>query len=697
MPLYMPSPETLNNGDYSAIKAKKDSDYQNNQSVWNVFWTRANLNVRLESGDPTILNNWGNNGGLNVATIGSSSYYMNRARPIGLMLSGYQRRNRKSTVIQPLENGDNFTAGQFTKLTLNIYKRQNVYELISEAFHEGAIISGMNMIQVYLNFTNDPLNGEFGFRNLAYNEFMIDPYFREPDLSDAGFIMIRSYLSKPAIASIMPPSDYERVMALQGNQQGSTVDGRFQYEAAARGYSMAPKLAYDEYYYRDYRKQKKLYDTFTGESIDISDRDDIDISQLIADNPQVIVQEKLIPTVRLCITIQDTVFYDGPNPLGLDRYPFVPVLGFYNKSLPYMYNRFQSVMTSLISPQLLFNRRIILNMDFIESVVNSGYIFKQGSVLDAKHLLQTGQGKLIPIKDNFNPVTDVVPIQPPQIPPSYFQQLEVLDKELFNVVGLSQENLGKVVEDDASGYQTALRTAAGLTAQQPIFDRLDLSQNMLGNLVMDIIQLNWTPGKVKQMLGGQEPAPQFYDKAFGKYHCVVELGFNTETQQQMEFGQLLMLRNAGIAIPDSQMIKKATLQGKDELLQEMAQQQQQQQQSQQLQQQIQMQDLQSRAELNKAYAYSQVASGNERNSRVAENRALAIQKIHEGNRQDEAAELDKVRALKELHAMDLADIHKLIAISNILKASEQKTVAEETKDVLQSQSNQLKAQESPGL
>jgi len=663
--MFTPSPETLD-GDFSAIKAKKDNDYQNNQSVWNVFWSKANINVRLESGDPTIMNI----DGMNPATIGSSNYYFNRARPIGLMLSGYQRRNRKSTIVVPLENGDQETADQYTKLIMNLYKKENVYEMISESFHEGAIISGMNLMQVYMDYSRDPLNGDIKYKTLGFNEFMIDPYFRQPDGSDAEFIIVRHYLSKPAIASICPAEWRERIMNLVGNEQGSTIDGRFQYEAAARGYSMSPKIAYDEYWYRDYRKQKKLYDMISGEMIDVSYREDIDVEQMLAQNPRLRFEEVIVPTIRLCITIQDRVFYDGPNPLGIDQYPFSIVLGYYNKHMPYMYNRIQSVMTSLISPQILFNRRIILNADFLESVVNSGWMFKQGAVIDPNHLLQTGQGKLIPLKDHATPLVDVQPIPPPNVPPSAFAQLEVYDKELFNVVGLSQENLGKVVEDDSSGYQSALRTAAGLTAQQPLFDRLDLSQNILGEITMEIIQKNWTPGKVSQLLGGEKPAPLFYDKAFGRYHCAVELGFMTETQRQLEFAQLLELRKAGIQISDAQMISKATLQGKTDLVKELEQQAQQQQQQQQMQMEIQMEEIKSRSLLSQARAQADMSTANERNSRITTNEAMDVERRARAVQDEYAALLNMLKAAKELESLDLNHIRELIEMQGLIKAQE---------------------------
>ena len=68
----------------------------------------------------------------------------------------------------------------------------------------------------------------------------------------------------------------------------------------------------------------------------------------------------MCPTVRMAIMIQDKVFYDGPNPLSIDTYPFVPVLGYYNPMMPYFYSRIQGICSSLRDPQILFNRRVIL-------------------------------------------------------------------------------------------------------------------------------------------------------------------------------------------------------------------------------------------------------------------------------------------------------------------------------------------------
>jgi hypothetical protein len=188
------------------------------------------------------------------------------------------------------------------------------------------------------------------------------------------------------------------------------------------------------------------------------------------------------------------------------------------------------------------------------------------------------------------------------------------------------------------------------------------------------------------LLEGEDPSPQFYDKAFGKYHCVTELGFNTETQQQLEFAQLLELRKAGINIPDSRMIQKATLQGKEEIIQEMQQQAQQAQQQQQMQAQVQMQELQARTQYSQAKSYSEASLGDERKMRVQVEAAEVQRKAFEDHKLEEEALLAKVKILKEIEGIDLSHLKELITMTNMLK----------DQDKLK-ENNTQQVQEGPGL
>lgn len=648
---------------YSSIKLKIDADYLANQTIWQQWQARSNLMVRLEAGDPSLMTQMG----MANANNNGTTFYFNHTRPMGSKVSGQQRVNRKSIVVNPLENGDQETADQWTKIIMGICKRENFDEKLSDAFHQGAFMTGLALLHFYLDFTRDPINGDLKIDVLSFNQFFPDPYFRRKDMSDAKFIWRRSFLSHTEAAMLLP-NNYDEIMALPGNPNGSSNDGRFQYMPEAVGSSFQNLLSYDEYYYRSYRKQKLLQDENTGEVFEITNQTDLDIEKMQFDFPQLKLNEQMVPTVRLAIMVQDKVFYDGPNPLLLDCYPFVSVIGFYNDMMPYFYSRLQGMCASLMDPQLLYNRRVNLSADAAESVVNSGWMFKENAPVDVKHFFQTGQGRIIPIKENAQ-MSDVQQITPPPLPEYLFTLQDTFEKEKYLVTGLSEEAMGQGI-DSKSGYHMFLKQRAGLVTLQPLFDRLDASQVQAGNVMMEIIQKNYTPGKIKLLLEGKEPAPLFYNQAFGKYHCSLDQGFNTDTQKMQEFVQLMQLREAGVEIPQKYIIETANIQNKNDILRDMAQQQQQQQQQAMQESQIQMQEQQARTELAYARAQADKGLGAERYSRIDENKALAEERRAEALKDEDQALLNKVKALKEIESLDFSVLERIIRLSQELKAQD---------------------------
>jgi hypothetical protein len=677
--------------DHSAIKRKMDSDYSANQSIWAVWWAESAIDSRLEAGDTNLSAELQSGMPANQ----NNSFYFNRVRPLLNMVSGIQRKNRKSTIVIPLESGDQHTADQWTKILMHIYKHANIYETISEAFHQGACITGLNLLHVYLDFTNDPINGEIKLDNLSYNYIFMDPYFKKTDLSDCAFVWRRSYLTHTAAASIMP-EHAEEIMSLPGNPTGSGRDGRFNFAAESYGKAQQNLVAYDEYYYRDFREQELLIDKATGEVFEVPTNSDTDIDRFLFENPQVKLIKQKIPTVRLCISIQGRVFYNGPQPIsGLDDYPFIPIIGYYSPMIPYMWNRIQGIARSLRSAQFLLNRRIQLNSDYAESVVQSGFIFKESAVIDVKHLFQTGAGRMIPIRDEAQ-MSDIMPIPVQNVPPSFFQLQETYGQEFYLDSGITQETMGRD-SDAKSGIVEIHRQNAGLTNLQPIFDRLDAAQNLLGDIIMKIVRGNYTIGKIKQILEGQDPAPLFYNKAFGKYHCNIESGFNTETQKQLQFSQLLQLRELGINIADADMLKAATIQNKEELIKSMQEQAQAQQQIQQQQSQIQAQQQQAQIQLAQARAQADQGLAVERASRVQENYALAEERKAQAHKDDIQAVLDFIKAIKELKTMDLShetmgleQIQSLVGIQNLIKSMESTGAPKENPQPAQNSSAQYR-------
>lgn len=639
------------------MRKRMETFYSEAISINQSFWAQADTDTRFMINDQSLWNDlYGN-----VPANRRKQFSFNRIRRVVDMVGGYQRRNRKSTIVVPVENGDMETADQFSKILLWINQQEGVYETISDAFH-GSLVTGMNLLHVWVDYRKDPVSGNIRVDNCSYNSFLIDPYFKKTDLSDCNALWKRSFLTPRECASLMP--DKKDIIAqLQPLDAGGSQDGKFQYMPQSYNYGMKNLLTYDEFYYRDFRKQKLLVDTQTGETQEWSGDED-KLRQFLALYPQITVIDSEIPTVRLAVMVQGKVLYDDVNPLGIDTYPFVPVFAYYTPETPYFEWRIQGMVRGLRDSQYLYNRRRIIELDILESQVTSGYIYKENALVNPKDVFLSGQGRGIALKEDAN-MTDITPIMPPQVPPSMIQLSELLAKEVEQISGVNEELLGSAV-DDKAGILSMLRQGAGLTTLQRLFDQLDRSQKLLGKIMIDIIQRNFTPGKVKRITE-QEPTQQFYNKSFGTYDAAVEEGMNTSTQRQMQFAQLLHLREVGVPIPDTQLIEAATLQNKKQLIDAIEQSNKQKQQLEQMQAQVAMQEQQARIQLAQARATADRGLGVERMSRIEENKALAQERRSEAAKDQMSGVLDLVRALKEIESVDLDNLYKLISLASSFK------------------------------
>lgn len=648
------------------ILERMEAFYAESITICQSFWGQADTDTRFEAGDQTL---WSDLYG-NLPASRRRHFNFNRIRRVVNVIDGYQRRNRKSIIVTPIENGDTLTADQFTKMMFWATKQDNILETVSESFH-GALVTGMNLLQVWMDYRSDPVSGNIKVTNCSYNSFIIDPYFRKTDLSDCRGLWKRTFVSKSEALSLLP--DQQDIILDLPTQEGSGRDGKFQFMPESYNYGYQRLMTYDEFYYRDYRTQLMLVDAQTGETMEWNG-DDEALRQFLAYYPQVTTVKQEIPTVRLAIVLEGRVMYDGPNPMGIDDYPFIPVLGYYTPQLPYFEYRVQGVVRGLRDAQFLYNRRKEVELDILESQVNSGWVYKENSLVNPKDVFLSGQGRGLALKQDAQ-MTDVQRIEPPGVPPSMIQLSEILAREIQEISGVNEELLGSAT-DEKAGILSMLRQGAGLTTLQRLFDQLDESQKLLGRLMLKLMQVNFTPGKVQRVIQ-QEPTPQFYHKAFGTYDAAVEEGLNTTTQRQMQFAQLLQLKQTGVNIPDSVLLNAATVQNKTELTQAVEQANQQQQAMQQQQAQTSMQESQARTELAQARAVADQGLGIERISRVKENQALAQERRAEAIKDQAAAQYDRARALKELDEMDINNVRKLLELLQLFTVRDKQEMQQE--------------------
>jgi len=618
------------------------------------FWAEANIDTQFLTGSQDYYNTL-----YGPPFPGKrKNFYFNHIRPIVNQITGRQRQQRKTTVVLPQLNADDLTADQLSKVMMWVHENANIYESISQAFY-GACTTGLSLLHVYMDYRSDCISGDIRVDVCPYNSYIIDPFFTKTDFSDCAALWKRSYLTRREVMSLLP-SYSDLILDIPINN----YDGKFNFNP--NNYALRPnnKMVYDEFWYQDYREQTMLIDPKTGESMEWrGDKEKLD--QFLMAYPDVQITKTDIPTVRCAIIVENVVILDN-NINGIDRMPFVPCMGYYNPELPNLAERLQGVVRALRDPQFLYNRRLIIESDSLEATINSGWMYKEDALVDPNSVFECGNGKGIAIKKNFNIQESIQKIPQEVIPPTTQELRKAYSSEMPQISGVSEELMG-AASDDVAGVLSMLRQGAGLVSLQGLFDQLDFSQKALGHIILDLIQTNFMPGKVQNILGeGVEMSPAFYSRLFGKYNCVIEEGMLTATQKQMQFAQLMELRKLGVAIPDDVLIDSCTVTNKTELMESIKKQQESAQQAQQQQMQVEQQELQARAELAQAKAQADRGLAIERVSRVEENEALAIERKAAAKKDEEIALLNMVRALKEIEQIDIDQLQKLIMLSKML-------------------------------
>jgi hypothetical protein len=260
-------------------------------------------------------------------------------------------------------------------------------------------------------------------------------------------------------------------------------------------------------------------------------------------------------------------------------------------------------------------------------------------------------------------------VQPMEIiPPSpvMLQMEDMLKMVMREISGVNEEMLGAAI-DDKAGVLSMLRQGAGMTTLQKYFDHFDQSQKECGDIIIQMIQHFWSYGKIKQVIG-EEPTPEFDDKAFFTYGAKVVQGVLTETQQQLELAQIFELQSRfGEIFPPDEVVEAMTIQNKDRIVEKMMKAQQAQQEQQSKMAELQMQQLQVDNETKLSYARSQDGLAAERKEKIFTDRAIAEDKLKRAHTEDTAALLNVLKALKELDGMDLTHMEQKLNILNALQ------------------------------
>ncbi|MDE3022084.1 MAG: hypothetical protein KGI54_09500 [Pseudomonadota bacterium] len=638
MSFYMPPWANNLEPSQGNVRQWLDSLYSKFQPIEQARWNQSNIDTLFYAGAQTFVNRYF---GITQQSSQQQFYFNLLQQPVN-MVTGYQRQHRKQINYIPAEGADTQTTDQYTKLMTHLCNANGIHEQFSRAC-EQACITGMVLLQPYLDYTkDDPAQGELKVKLWEYNSFLIDPYMRSLDGSDAQFVWCQEYISKQE-AEVRFPDKISTVTPMSGTPQRY---GSFYF--LPENYNMARNdlmvLSYVWYKWR--KKKKRLYSATRNQFFDYAGGDD-HLDALLYNIPDLEVVEVDVPCWKLAVVLNDQLMFQGENPLGFDGCPFVPVIWNYEPHNNYYDLRVRGLVRTMRDSNYLLNRRIILNHDISEATINAGWIRKSGAIANEDNLKKSGQGWDIIINEGYE-LTDCQKIMPSAVPESDMALADQLQSLIFSTSGVNLETWSAQDQSQASSLTVMLKQAANLMVLQKYFDQWDLSLKQLGELMLAIIQQNWNPAKVG-MLIGEEPTPFFFSRVFAKTQVIVEEGVLTPSQKYQEYQQWLELnQQLGGIIPPSKLAEKAPIQGKKELIEILQQMEQQQSAVEAEATNIQHAFEEAKLKEMMSKAVSNLATARERHSRSDSNVGLFEERLSEVQKNEAMSTKAKMEAITAL-------------------------------------------------
>lgn len=617
-----------------------DNLYSKFQPIEQSRWNQSNIDTLFYAGSQTFVNRYFN---FSPST-SYQQYYFNLCQQPVNMITGYQRQHRKSIVYQNIDGSDPQTTDQYTKLITSVCTRGSIHEQFSKAC-ELAAVSGMVLCQPYLDYSgDDAAQGELKLKIWEYNSFLVDPYFREPDMSDAQFVWCQEYISKKE-AEERFPDKLQNIAPMAGSPQRY---GSFYF--LPENYNMARNdlMVLSYVWYKWKKKVKRLYSEQRKQFFDFGGGDE-QLEQIMAgmDGMQVVEVEQTV--WKLAVVLNDQLMYQGDNPLGTNMgCPFIPVFWNYEPHINYYDLRVRSLIRTMRDPQFLFNFKVINNNDIVSATINAGWKRKVGAVANEDNLKKSGQGWDVIINEGYE-LTDCEKLIPSAVPQSDLELAQQMDDLIWKTAGINLENWAGQQDSQISTLTQLMKMAANLMVFQKYFDQWDYSLKLIGEKMLNIALNNWNAEKVATMIN-EEPSPHFYSRIFSKYHTVVEEGLLTPTQQNLKAQQMMDI-NAAFGrevIPPSMIIKDMNIQGKAEIIQFLQQQEQKMEAVQSEAQNIQhaFEEMKMKELMSKIH--NQLSMARERDSRSASNVGLYEERISEISKNHAISTREKMDALTKM-------------------------------------------------
>jgi len=305
---------------FQDIKSDYDEFSRRAQSTWQPYFTNSQVALKAYAG-----RSWTDLEVEKLRLENRSAQEYNIIRPKIQLYSGFARDNIKSTIVGPVETADQKTADELSEVMRFVYEKGEGNSILLNGFDD-CLKTGVSLVGLWIDFSNDPVNGDIKFYKRSFNSFLMDPDWQRLDMSDVSEISLRDFVTREDAKALLPFVDPKVIDEVPSFSQ----DNKFTLLRRNTNFLRnRDVLAYDQYYRKVSRRVKEIVNVDTGIALDFNGdsseesfvKEKIEFAKQFGINAELIERDKQF--VELNIILSGEVVYSGPDPLGLEDYPFV--------------------------------------------------------------------------------------------------------------------------------------------------------------------------------------------------------------------------------------------------------------------------------------------------------------------------------------------------------------------------------------
>ena len=498
---------------------------------------------------------------------------------------GEQIFNRSETSFRPRAGSPDEVAEALTKVYKQISDNNQLDWKRSDMFADG-IITSRGFLDVRLGF-KDSMQGEVLIENLNPKNVIIDPDGEEYDPDSWSEVFLTKWVTADDIAILYNKTDAELLRNREqsyfpyGYDSISAHRDRFgdrlnpMYQGDYDNSSVLRNIRVIERQHRMLDRQKHFVSA-EGDMRAIPEDFPRDKIAWFVEKFGFTVASKLVRRIRWTVIADNIELHDAWSPYK--HFTVVPFFPYFRRGSTI------GLVENLLGSQELLNKVSSQELHVVNTTANSGWKVKTGSLtnMTPEELEQRGAETGLVVETNGDPDTDLVKIQPNQVPQGLDRISYKADEHIKTISGINDSTQG-FDRGDVAAKAIDKKKQSGQTGLAKPLDSLTRTDHMLARNILDLVQEFYTEERLMTITHNRatgetetfavnQATPEgtiVNDLTLGEYSVVTTSVPHRETMEDSQFDQAVAMREMGVMIPDSVIIDSSRLLNKKDIIKAM--------------------------------------------------------------------------------------------------------------------------------